>query len=99
VFTNGFDPAALSDHFLRHGLLVRAINEGDYELRADDFVGNPRRSTSHECTRANGDFVRFDPFTNEYAVVSVAGIIRTYFIAEPIVHGYMTNYEYFNHSC
>jgi filamentous hemagglutinin len=38
----------------------------------------------------------YNPSTNEFAVVTSNGIIRTYFKPDPAIHGYKTNLDYYN---
>ena len=63
----------------------------------------------HECRRKKGDVLRYDPTTEEFGVVSSAGIIRTYFKPIPCAslppmirhncHGLPSNIEYFKTEC
>jgi filamentous hemagglutinin len=47
-------------------------------------------------TRSNGDILRFDPATDAFGAVKPDGTIRTYYKANPAVHGYPTNLDYYN---
>jgi hypothetical protein len=65
--------------------------------------------------RSKGDVLRYDPMTEEYGVLSTAGLIRTYFKPLPCIklpipmraavrmkgkcHPQTDNKEYFNAEC
>ncbi len=91
-----FNSAAnLQDHFARHGGDFGATTATDYEARADAFLTGTKPSGVLEKIRSNGDFVRFDPVTNEFGVASQTNL-RTYYKPDPAIHGYPTNLDYFN---
>jgi hypothetical protein len=50
-----------------------------YEHMADRFLSGPRLPRFFECTRSGGDFIRYDTATNEFAVLALDGMIRTYY--------------------
>ena len=47
-------------------------------------------------TRTNGDILRYNTHTGEFAVGTADGTIKTLFRPAPSKHGYKTNLEYFN---
>ncbi len=101
-FTSGFSSAIeLADHFRKHGNeFVGVASAIEYQRRADEFLGGPKRSTTLEYRRTKGDLVRFDPTTDEFGVLMVSGYIRTYFKPKPgVTHGRRTNLDYFNQTC
>ena len=82
--TRGFsDAVERASHYSDHGGDFAAINEAVYEAMADRFMGKAMTVQMHECPRRSGDRVRFDRVTNEFGVVSSAGIIRTYYVPKP----------------
>lgn len=70
-------------HFGKHGAEFGAGSPQEYEQLADIFLVGALRASVHECRRAGGDVVRFDPASDEYGVVDGAGVIRTYFKPVP----------------
>ena len=56
-----------------------AENDLEYEQMADAFLGGPAPSGAFECTRVQGDLVRYNPATNELGVLSTTKIIHTYY--------------------
>ncbi len=86
-------------HCLKHQIEVGAADCPDYELRALDFLTKPPLPSLRECTRRMGDVVRYDSLTDEFAVFSVDGFIRTYMKADVNVHGLPTNLDYFRREC
>jgi len=90
------DEAKLQDHFQRHGSDFGAKTSVVYQQKADKFLTGSKPIGVLEKKRANGDKVRYNPFTDEFGVVSKNGVIRTYCKPDPNVHGYATNLDYFN---
>jgi pyocin large subunit-like protein len=82
AFTAGFASAQkLTDHFDKHKSRLRVVTEEEYLTRADDFMGGPLHLNTLECRRnADGDLLRFNPFTQEFGVLTTGAIIRTYHI-------------------
>jgi hypothetical protein len=112
TYTSGFDPAALLDHFQKHsGRMQNVATPSDYEARADALFVTPRPTDILECTRLDGDVVRFNPRTDEYGVVGPGLIIRTYYVPVPCrtlapqnrlpgkCHHAPTNLAYFKRNC
>jgi pyocin large subunit-like protein len=105
-----FDPAELLDHYARHGRDFAAANAKDYERLAEQFMARPSVTHLLECKRTQGDFVRYDTVTMEFAVRTNTGILRTYFKPVPCssipsgmprtgCHKYTDNIEYFKKTC
>jgi len=84
------------DHFVRHGRLVRATSPSHYELLAARFLSCPPQSNLHQKTRSNGDLVRYNEVTEEFGILSAAGVVKTYFVPDPAEHGFTTNLEYYH---
>lgn len=83
-YTKGFRSAgALADHFNRHrGEFPGLQAEVEYVARADAFLGGPVAQGAFECTRSDGDTVRYNPATGEFGIMTPQGVIRSYFIAK-----------------
>lgn len=86
-------------HCLKHRIEVGAVDCPDYELRALDFLTKPPLPSLHECTRRMGDIVRYDSLTDEFAIFSFDGFIRTYMKPVASWHGLPTNLDYFRREC
>src|SRR5712692_4554135 len=71
--------------YQEHGMDFGAGSADDYERLADTFLGSGLAPNARECTRRQGDTVRFNPHTNEYGVLDSSGIIRTYFKPVPCI--------------
>ena len=79
-----FEPHKLSDHFSRHHVRLGLKSEKEYQRKASEFLLTSAAERGiQDCTRKYGDLVRYDPITDEFGVLSSAGIIRTYFKAVP----------------
>jgi hypothetical protein len=87
------------DHCLRHRVEVGAKDCPDYENKALEFLTQPPTSSMHECKRIHGDVVRYDSITDEFAVFSFDGFIRTYFKPTVAWHGLASNLAYFGQEC
>jgi len=103
---------ALIQHFGFHRADFGVTTKEDYLARAKAFLETDRATNPAilECIRTDGDIVRFNQNTNEFAVVDSAGIIKTYYKPIPRrlarrgtprikTHGFRTNLDYFNHNC
>lgn len=69
--------------FSKHGTEFGASNAEDYERSADAFLGGVVPPGVHECARKEGDRLRYDPQTEAYGVIDIAGVIRTYYKPVP----------------
>ena len=89
-------PQKLSEHFKKHGAEFGFKSESEYLAAAQKFASSQPGSDVLVKIRANGDRVIYNVSTNEFAVVTPDGTIRTYFKPDPAKHGYPTNLDYFN---
>jgi len=88
--TKGFlNLRQLNRHFQEHGADFGASDASNYEAQADVFLGEPRTSGVHECTRKKGDIIRYDPRSHAYGVLDSSGVIRTYY--KPVPCSSITN--------
>jgi len=109
--TKGFvDPTELLVHFSDHAGDFAASSKSAYESLADNFLSKTKTAQMHECVRRLGDRVRFDKVTNEFAVVTRDGFIRTYYIPKRCsqlpqgvrrvkCHNFPTNLDYVLDTC
>jgi len=90
------DQNKLASHFNKHNDEFNPpfASEQEYEQAAKKFLSGEPSSDVLQRVRPNGDIVRFNPTTNEFGVISKSGVIRTYFIPDPIKNG-ISNLEYF----
>ena len=90
-------PRKRADHFSDHGADFSAVDEFDYERKADAFLSLPAVAPILEIIRPReGDTIRYNSVTDEFGIISHDGYIRTYYIPDPAEHGYPTNLDYFN---
>lgn len=102
-----FDPNELAIHHAKHRAQFPGLSAIQYQNLADSFLGRPASSELLECKRNKGDVLRYDTVTEEFAVLSSTGIIRTYFKPVPCAslqvkrncHGEPTNMDYFRVEC
>lgn len=109
-YTNGFGHSMdLTSHFGDHVLLKKEFphitTEAEYLYYADKFLGEPiDPTTTLWCQRkykdgSLGDFVRYNQVTQEYGILRTDNVIRSYYIPNPLEHGFPTNLDYFNWDC
>lgn len=84
------------DHFVRHGRALRAASPGHYERLAGLFLAGPAHARLRQKIRSNGDLVRYNAATEEFGILSAAGVVKTYFIPDPADHGFPTNLDYYH---
>lgn len=102
-----FDVIERDQHFDRHvtiGQEMVAADAPEYEALADDFLGRPLDGDTQENYRmkrdgTRGDKIRYNRVTQEYAILSQDNYIRSYYIANPAVHRFLTNADYFRWDC
>jgi len=109
--TLGFDPGELEHHFQKHGGRLHVATKEEYEVRADEMFVIPRPSDVEECLRPDGDLIRFNRTTQEYGVIDVDRVIRTFFLPIPCrslsvenrlpgrCHNERSNLAYFKRNC
>jgi hypothetical protein len=79
-FTNAeFAPGDLEAHFAKHAGEWGAIGEDSYLARARSMLSSDPGGDLLGSVRANGDVLRFNVRTGEFAVGSSDGVIRTLF--------------------
>jgi filamentous hemagglutinin len=67
---------------------------------ADAFIGGPLDPrTTWPCQRLNGDTLRYNEETDEFAIMDRNGFIVTYFRPDPQEHGQPSNLAYFRREC
>jgi filamentous hemagglutinin len=81
LLTNGFKSSQQRlQHFGDHGGDFGAADALHYEALADAFVGGkPPRHTLQSQRPWDDSWIRYNPLTNEFGVLSKDGYIRTYF--------------------
>lgn len=97
LITRGFKTAQQrTQHFADHGRDFFAANEAQYEAMADRFIGAPlpRRILQSKRPYRNV-LVRYNPFTNEFAMLAPDGYIKTYFKPTTTDHGLPRNLDYY----
>lgn len=112
-YARGFaNQSLLIWHCNKHGFQFGTNNPRHYERLAIRFFQVDLADTPNllECCNEDGDVVRFNPVTDEFGVMQVNGIIRTYFkpiperLAPPgfdlkRTHIFDTNLEYYDDNC
>ena len=68
----------MDSHYAKHGSEFGNITKDQYLKGAQDLV-NSNGTNILTKTRANGDVVFYNKVTNEFAVKTSDGVIRTYF--------------------
>jgi hypothetical protein len=105
-----FDPLLLPIHFAKHQRDFQVNIDRAYEALADAFVTGAISPSIMLCNRKNGDLLRYDIVTQEFAVVSGPGTVRAYFKPVPCsslpigvpkidCHGHRDNVTYFQVEC
>jgi pyocin large subunit-like protein len=52
-----------------------------------------------ECVRRNGDTIRYNPPTNEFAICDRDGVLRTYYKPDRAIHKQKDHITYFKGQC
>ncbi len=103
IYTEGFAPDKRYDHFEIHldEFDPPPQDEFDYEEMADGFLGGTCDGIAvRECVReSNRDVLRYNVVTDEFGILCQCGIIVTYCIPNPRIHGYPTNMDYYIAEC
>jgi len=116
LITKGFESLEQRNrHFSEHGGDFRASNADEYEQMADTFLSGLKPEGVHECVRAGGSMLRYDPASEAFGVLDAQSIIRTYYKPIPCqsvpvamrdatrrrgrCHQYGTNLIYFRVEC
>lgn len=83
-------------HYGDHGSDFGAASDSEYEALADAFIGGrPPRYTLQSKRPRDNDLIRYSPVTNEFAVLSGDGYIRTYFKPDIGDHQLPRNLDYY----
>jgi filamentous hemagglutinin len=90
-----------SDHWYDHYAEFPEIaNEVEYEQRAAEFLNAPLGPTMLENVRiSDGDTIRYDRATENFAIMRPDGVIRTFFRPNKRWHGLSSNLAYFQQEC
>jgi filamentous hemagglutinin len=67
----------------------------DYEAAGIAFLTGPLTGTMMEGMRRNGDIIRFDSATDEFAICDRNGVLKTYYKPTPAIHKQRDNIVYF----
>lgn len=102
------DATKRMDHYVKHKDDFGATSPTEYEALAATFLNRPLASNPdiEERCRQDGDAVRYDKVTNEFAICKSDGTIVTYYkpmmrsMAPPgypriKTHNRSSNYQYF----
>ncbi len=73
------DDTRLNDHFNRHSSDFGASTPREYQQQAADFLSGTPDANELQLQRPGGDYVRYDPTTGEFGIVTPDGTIRTYY--------------------
>ncbi len=72
------DGVVRADHFKKHRNEFTFASAVEYEAEADAFMAGPAIPPARECTRQNGDRVRFNRRTGYLAVQADGGALKTF---------------------
>jgi pyocin large subunit-like protein len=72
------DNLVLQLHYGKHKNEFTFGTEIDYQTAADAFMGGAVIAPVRECTRPNGERVRFNRRTREFGVVAPSGWLKTF---------------------
>ena len=90
-----FDKKKLKYHFKKHGVDLQTTTVEDYEKKAIRFISRKPVLGRLYQIRPDGDIALFSFFTDEFAVFTKDGIIRTYYKPKNDFHGREINAAYF----
>ena len=88
-------------HVQRQGEFGFATPE-EYEAAGDAFMNAAHDPTAGlwECTRrSDHSIVRYNPNTEEFGILTPAGMLTAYYILDPAIHRKRSNVEYFRMVC
>ena len=102
----------LDGHFTKHKAEFGVVTKADYLAKALAFLNADRSKDTalYECVRRNGYILRLHIGTNEFAIMTPAGIILTYYkpvprheasLGTPLgrMHRFRNNLAYFKDCC
>ena len=89
------------DHFLNHKDEFQPPfkSSDEYEAKAIEFLTRQPWDTMLECVRRNGDVIRFDTRTDEFAICDRDGHLKTYYKPDTYWHRQESNLAYFRGQC
>jgi pyocin large subunit-like protein len=95
------DPEEKDNHFLDHNREFEPefTSAEEYEAAAIAFLTCPLSDMVHECVRRNGDRIRFDQATDEFAICDRDGRLKTYYKPDTYWHRQESNLIYFKGQC
>jgi filamentous hemagglutinin len=95
------DPEEKDNHFLDHNREFEPefASAEEYEAAAIAFLSCSLSDTMHECVRRNGDRIRFDQATDEFAICAYDGYLKTYYKPDVYWHEQESNLVYFRGQC
>lgn len=95
------DPEEKDNHFLDHNREFEPefASPEEYETAAIQFLTKEPWNTMLECTRRNGDVIRFDTRTDEFAICNRDGYLKTYYKPDTYWHRQESNLIYFQGQC
>jgi pyocin large subunit-like protein len=102
IVATGFAAGERPDHWKRHGYeFPELVDEFEYEQLAMAFLNERLDPTKvHECVRRrDGDTIRYEPGTENFAVIRADGVIRTFFRPRVGWHKLSSNLVYFQREC
>ena len=70
----------LEDHYQKHGIEMGFSSASEYEKAASDFINN--EDCLYKNEKEDNDGVYYLESTNEFAILSSDGYIRTYFMPD-----------------
>ncbi len=70
--------SVLESHYKKHGIEMGFSSPEEYEAAASDVINSP--DALYKLEKEDGDGVYYIEETNEFAVLSTDGYIRTYFL-------------------
>lgn len=93
-----------NEHFQMHGARLAQYgiivnSPEDYEAKAAQFLDSTGSVNCRQCKNREGDLIKFDSRTNEFASLASDEYIRTYYIPDPYEHMAPTNSRYFQRQC
>jgi pyocin large subunit-like protein len=89
------------DHFWNHNREFEPefASPDAYESAAIEFLSRELGNTILECVRRNGDVIRFDTRSNEFAICDRDGYLKTYYKPDIYWHRQASNLIYFEEQC
>ncbi len=82
IQAGNFAPGQLEAHYQKHGYQFGNITQEQYLEKAQALLNAAPGKDIMEKRRANGDILHYRLSTGEFAVMTVDGRIKTYFIAD-----------------